>query len=97
MTIRTICERCGKVIAYTDPNQQLFEAMTNPDQFCGCDADIEHVKAMIEEGYIVSEIAEVTNHSTEWVRARMSTTTREMNQQCKYKHFRNMRLMQLKT
>ena len=84
MTIRTICERCGKVIAYTDPNQQLFEAMTNPDQFCGCDADIEHVKAMIEEGYTVSEIAEVTNHSTEWVRARMSTTTREMNQQCKY-------------
>jgi len=45
MTIRTICERCGKVIAYTDPNQQIFEVMTNPDQFCRCDTEIEHVKA----------------------------------------------------
>lgn len=37
MTIRTMCEHCGKVIRYTDDKRQEYEAMTNPDQFCDCE------------------------------------------------------------
>ena len=34
MTIRTICEVCGKTVAYTTPEQQVQEAIDDPDQFC---------------------------------------------------------------
>ena len=31
-----MCEKCGKVVMYTDPNVQAFQAVENPDQFCEC-------------------------------------------------------------
>ena len=34
MTIRTMCEVCGKVIEYTNPEQKVQEVINNPDQFC---------------------------------------------------------------
>jgi hypothetical protein len=34
MTIKTNCEVCKKVIRYTNDNQQVQEAIDNPDQFC---------------------------------------------------------------
>jgi hypothetical protein len=34
MTIRTMCEVCGKVVSYTNPEQQVQEAIDNPGQFC---------------------------------------------------------------
>jgi len=36
MTIRTMCDVCGRVVRYTDDRQQEMEAMTDPDQFCDC-------------------------------------------------------------
>jgi hypothetical protein len=36
MTIRWICEKCGKVVAYVDPQVQVQEAIDNPEQFCEC-------------------------------------------------------------
>jgi len=36
MTIRTMCDVCGRVVRYTDGRQQEMEAMTDPDQFCDC-------------------------------------------------------------
>ena len=71
MTIRTMCEICGKVVAYTDPNQQAFEAINNPDQFCECMIDAEHIKSLMEEGYTINEVAETMNHSRDWVQKRI--------------------------
>jgi hypothetical protein len=34
MSIRTMCEVCKKVVRYTDDNQQVQEAVDNPEQFC---------------------------------------------------------------
>ena len=34
MTTKTICEVCKKVVEYTNPAQQVQEAIDNPDQFC---------------------------------------------------------------
>ena len=34
MSIRTMCEVCGKVVRYTNPEQQVQEAIDNPGQFC---------------------------------------------------------------
>jgi hypothetical protein len=36
MSIRTICHRCGKVIAYTNSCVQAYQSRDNPDQFCEC-------------------------------------------------------------
>jgi len=71
MTIRTTCEICGKVVAYTDPNQQAFEAINNPDQFCECMIDAEHIMALLEEGYTINEVAETMGHSRDWVQKRI--------------------------
>jgi len=71
MATRTICEICDKVVAYTEPNQQVFEAINNLDQFCECMIDAEHIKSLIEEGYTINEVAETMNHSREWVQKRI--------------------------
>ena len=34
MTIRTMCEVCRKVVGYNNPEQQVQEAIDDPDQFC---------------------------------------------------------------
>jgi hypothetical protein len=34
MTVKTLCEVCKKTIGYTNPEQQVQEAIDNPDQFC---------------------------------------------------------------
>ncbi len=34
MTIRTICDVCGKVVGYTDDKVQGIQLMEDPDQFC---------------------------------------------------------------
>ena len=34
MTIRTICDVCGKVVRYTDDKVQSLQVNENPDQFC---------------------------------------------------------------
>ncbi|HWQ19238.1 MAG TPA: hypothetical protein VN455_05615 [Methanotrichaceae archaeon] len=34
MTIRTMCDICKKVVAYTDPRVQELQAIENPGQFC---------------------------------------------------------------
>jgi hypothetical protein len=36
LSIRTICHRCNKVIAYTESCTQAYQARDNPDQFCEC-------------------------------------------------------------
>ena len=34
MTIRTICDVCGKVVRYTDDKIQSIQVMKDPEQFC---------------------------------------------------------------
>jgi hypothetical protein len=34
MSIRTNCEICNKVVIYNNPEQQVQEAIDNPNQFC---------------------------------------------------------------
>ena len=34
MTIKTICEVCGKTVRYTDTEEQIAQTIYDPDQFC---------------------------------------------------------------
>ena len=34
MTIKTICEVCGKTIRYTDVENQVSHMISNPEEFC---------------------------------------------------------------
>lgn len=34
MTIKTICEVCGKTVRYTDTEEQVAQTIYDPDQFC---------------------------------------------------------------
>ena len=34
MTIKTLCEVCGKTVRYTDPEEQVAQTIYDPYQFC---------------------------------------------------------------
>ena len=34
MTIKTLCEVCGKTVRYTDTEEQIAQTIYDPDQFC---------------------------------------------------------------